>query len=487
MSATPRDFTVTYGGFVIGTGTTRQITGVSKTEIGYERAVLEFDFIIRATTPALFATEIAAVEAAFRTPYQNLTVVVGDTQTAGTWCSFSQGSATGFDIQPELSKSGDPVDTGLSRKYHVRFTIRLPANLLGGTAGRMGRQSSTVNVSYAPNRRRTITISGVYTGVPSGSSVLGRNQYEAQIGAYVNAVLLSIDSAAVFELVGEPITEVDDTVDTSVGRGKVIRFQRVYEEILYKQAGFSVSGLDNPDIVQQRLAITRRYSGQEFHPEVTQLAVCDVSYEAWFDRVSLGGLDNALKYNWDTKIRDFIMAEVKRFMFSPGGGGFAVVEENPQIDYDNFRISATMVVEGQMGGGPYEATLTVTDSIDTGTTLIPVWGGSPYARLSYQGPIKRERTITRTALVGTKDQLTGDPVDLASLPKFAKGQIISAKRSSSPVRHGLFDKDNFLLWRTTEEIVIQYFVGANASRTQKAGDSLDNVPGYGTRSNAAPG
>ena len=74
MPAATRDFTITYGSLSVGSGTSRPLHG----KLGMERAgdtfSIDFSFVIRADTPALFVQEVAAVEEAFRTPNQALQV-----------------------------------------------------------------------------------------------------------------------------------------------------------------------------------------------------------------------------------------------------------------------------------------------------------------------------------------------------------------------------------------------------------------------------
>lgn len=471
MPASPRDLSVSYGGFVVGSGTSRPLDGALRAERSDDRFVLEFEFWVLESTPGSLASSCTTAELAFRKPYQDLTVTGGDTQTNAVWYGFSHGAASGFDAQPSIRKVGEQRgDSAYSRRYAVRIEMRLPADQLGSTAGRMGRRDSRVSVSFSPSRKRTITISGTYTAVPS--TPLARDQYEAVIGAYVTAVQTAIDAAAKWELIEEPITEVDDTVDSTAGKGKVLRFVRVYEEIIFTQAG-ATSGVDNPSIVRQFFRATRRISNPGSIPRAGLFTFVDATYDCAVDKT----LSTDLLGLWNNTIKPFMIQRVAALV--PGVA--ALVEDRHSFDFDGNTIQAQLTFQGTTGvRDTIEGEIVVEDALETGSVVVPVFDRNQHAAVKYQGPARRTRTITKSFLsLALPPEQGVRPEDIVAP---SKGTVTSFHRSAQPIEKGTSPGQSFTLFHITERTVIEFFDAVDGTTVPPAGEipsaSIFQIPDF---------
>ena len=78
-----------------------------------------------------------------------------------------------------------------------------------------------------------------------------------------------------------------------------------------------------------------------------------------------------------------------------GGGTIVVMSEDPRYDYDNNRITATMLV-ATAPGEVISYTFTISDDVQMGEVLVPVWNGKQLARYRYVGPGRYIRTVSET-------------------------------------------------------------------------------------------
>ena len=441
MAASPRRFKVTYGGLAIGsddesaTRTIHSKDGPIRIETTWESTSFEFSFVTVSATAAAFATEIATLEETLRTPYLRLTVEMG----GSTQYDFDPATSTGFDIMPTITKAGDPTtDSALSRSYRVRFEVGLPADQRTGS-GSMGLRSSTVDVSYTPARRRTITISGEYTGTPTagGGIVDARGQYEDQIDTYANTVLAAIDSSADFELTEEPRTKIEDSTLSDAGLGRVISFTRVFKEVIYSQAD-DADPTDN-NIVDQEFRITRRReapgdSVMDYPP--LRLVMADISYTAWIDKDKT----QDLKGEWADTIRDWVITETKTTLSKYIKGGIAIVAEAVTFEWDENRINATMTAQALAKGAiVIERRYTSDVAVNAGVILVPVWSGDQFAKYKYNGPAAKTITVTDILRV-EGGQMPPANVGFAP-PGFEDAVLISSREAKTPLTMGM-DTEN---------------------------------------------
>lgn len=469
-----RELQVVYNSVTFGGSTDRQIDGWTIVEKDYTTAAFEFSFITTASTAAAFATECAAVEAAFRTPRAALVVTYG----GSTLLSLQQSNNTGFDAAPSIVKQGDVGDTGRSRYYKVRIEFGLPADNVGTSF----RRFSTITVEYSPTRRRTVNIDCTYTANSTDGTTGSFAQYRAQIDAYATTVLTAIDSSATFERVGEPAVERNET-------DKVTNARAVYKEILENQ---SASSLDDSDIIDPVLVITRQKQapGDSQGTSIgvassgTGLTSPGVGGNTVAETPTLGGPGGTgtvqrptvltlnytcglnkerttnLESKWRSTIRTFLIQQAGAY----AGGGVILIEAAPDFGdvYEN-RFSARMVFH------VYPTTIlfqriTVKDATNYGKRLVGVWTGNPYDYYEYQGMAVRMKTITQereeitslsdaNAYVETLVRAAAVAVGLANSDKWV---VLSHTPGAPVLRRGLDGATQVYVAEATIETVMQF-------------------------------
>lgn len=447
MVFAPREFVVDYGGFVVGADSTRQVDieeGPFTVERDFERFTVEFSFIIRQATATLFSAEVAAVEAAFRKPRGNLTITINGV----VQYTFSHLTSTGFDAEPRVVKRGAVADSGTMRTYRVRVRVALPADNLEVTDGSLGLRRSTVNVARDPARVRTITIAGEYTG--STANPTARDQYEAQISAYATAVLNTFPGIF-HELDDEPGAEADDTDHTSsarYGKGKVLRFSRVFREVIYQQG--PGAALDDPQITRQELRIARRREAPGDTPDAVRLVEAFVTWSAWVNADTSAGGTRDLRAKW-TSYRPWIIQQAKDTL-ADFRASVAVVEERPEFDYTANRITATMRLLSTVSGGtPVERRVTTEDFFASGKVLVSAWTGNPLSKYDYDGPATSIRTVTEVVKGVGQEFSTARP----ATPD--KAVFISTREARTPLRLGFREDDGFFVSEVTRTTIFELF------------------------------
>jgi hypothetical protein len=305
----------------------------------------------------------------FRTPRLDLVWLNGSTEIM----AFRHSDATGFDAEPTIEKREDKA-SNRARIYTVSIKFGLPADVVHTS----GRRDSTVNVAYSPSRRRTVTISGVYTAVPP-AALTAREQYEANIAAYCTAVLAALTGT--FELAEEPRTEANDT-------NRTLSFTRVFDEIIFGQGG----GSNDSAIVRQNVRITRTRVAPGDTPVAERLATLVADFTCWIDASVTQDLQG--KYE---AIKDWLVNLATATM---SGGSAALVEESPSFDFDDNRISARLVILVATNS-VIEQRITTEIVQDYGVVLVPVANGDPLGRYDYQGPARHiKRTIIQKRELG---------------------------------------------------------------------------------------
>ena len=390
-----RELSIRYGSAQIGGNSTfYKLDDVHRIEVGFARSVVEFTFVVVADFQPDFAAACRAAENTFRKPDQACVVALN----AANLLDFSHAKSTGFNAMPTIIKAGGPKDTGRSRSYRVRIEFGMPADT--GAEGAEGLREATIDCSYTPARRKTVTIAGTWTAI---DTTTGRSQYEDEIENYATTVLGLFTGT--FELVEEPQTEGDDT-------NKLLRFRRVYQEIIFGQ-GSGATG--DADIVRQSLRIERQREapgdtretfggnvagappaqgvGTSVNPGAVRLVRVAASYDCWINAENTTDLES----KYDNTIKAFIVAEAKKVQ----DGTYALVEERVEYDRDENRISAVLtalvlaVGENQL----IEREVSAEDSHPTGRVLVPVWSGNPLEKYLYQGPAEVRRTVSIRSLV----------------------------------------------------------------------------------------
>ena len=408
MAVSASELSITYAGVTIGGSSSRQITEWTRTEDDFVNGAFEFEFVTTAASDAAFASELSTIRTAFRTPRSNLVV----TQNASTLLSISHSANTGLDTSPRILKDGDPADTGRSRHFRVRIEYELPADVTSTSF----RRGTTLRVEYSESRRRTVTLIGIYTANSTDGTTTSDAQYLARVTAGdLETLLDQISSTATWELVTEPQFEWFETRKTT-------QFTRIYRELIQNQ---SSAGLDDTDIVDPELTITRERmapgdsmeAGASFgaggggtdpfaggpgtgvgstavvpaqtpipsSAEVVQRPILvTITY-----KTSIDFSNTNLQAKWLNVIRPWLII---RAQSDQGNGGVVLIDEKPDFDYYENRISAVMQFVA------YTSTIikqkiTHRDITSDGTILLPVTTGNRFEYYEYPGPAVRQRII----------------------------------------------------------------------------------------------
>lgn len=386
-----RQLSVSYGATTVGGANEANLhlDGPHRVTRSWNHASVEFECVVTGTSEPDFAAKCVALESAFSDPDHALIVA------QGAQVLLAYAAAPKDWCRPTIVKRGDPADSGRSRRYTLRVDVD-PAATQFPTPG---LREVTVDVAYSPARRRTVTISGVWTAIDGTGS---RAAYEAGVEAFATAALGDIGGT--YELADEPTTAQDRP-------DHLLAFRRVYLERLWSEGG---AALDDPDIVRQSAVFRRRRTapgdslsgtdtgqgqplddagGTSTPPataSVKRPTTVDVTYSVWIDT---GVTDLVAK--WDA-IRDWLMGVVASDF---GLGAHALTEESPSLDYDENRISASLVVVGMEGGDTLEQAITVQTSAQEDQVVVPAWTGDPYSAYAYDGPRVLTRTVSMRAIV----------------------------------------------------------------------------------------
>jgi hypothetical protein len=390
-----RTLAFTYGSLTIGNGqadSSYNLTGRYRFTQDYERAALQFEVVVSNATHATFLAAEAALLAAYRLPDQTLTVAL----SASNRHVFNPTANSGFNIRANARKIGGEEDTAHSAKYECSVTVELPANL----TGRAGRRSSSVNVSTSPAGRRSLVVSGVYTALANNAA---RAQFAAQVDAYCSTVLTGLGGT--WEMVGTPTAESDD-------QDKTIRFTRHYSEIIFGQA---IGTTDHAALVDPKLVLRRtRTSADSSQSLGSAQALVEISAD-YSVSVKIDQTTD-LDALWSETIRPYVLQEAERY----AGGTVVVTRETPGFNPSENTFSVAMTIMADAGSKFFQARTEVSDSIDYGIILKPVWDGNPFSRDRYDGPGSWVRTLSRTTLTRGVDTISGNEVvsDHGEPPQF---------------------------------------------------------------------
>lgn len=368
-----RELSITYGALVVGGAADVHLVGRYTQTRGYAETVVGAEAVVVGATEAAFAAGCTALEAAMRTPRQRLTVRLG----LATLADWDPAANSGFDAEPSAEKVGGDDDTGRSRRYRLRWTVREPADL----AGQAGRQEETVAIDYSQARRRRLTLSGVYTALGNASASA---QYTATINAHATAV-----RDALLPAIFEPIEETTTRNDTD----KRLEYRRVYEELLLRQ---SVAAVDEPAIVGQTLtvSISESASGDAALPGLSptrRLQQARVAYAAAVDATvttDLAGL-------WRTTIRPWVLQHAATLTRTSAP---AILGEEVTFDAVANTVQALLTL-GVRTSSVLSAAVSVSRRLDPGVRMVPVWSSDPHARHVFLGPRTLEVSISARAQV----------------------------------------------------------------------------------------
>lgn len=377
-----RELAITYNSYSVGGSTGRHVHGFTRSSRGKDRASIDFDVVIVATSEAAFVSACQALESAYATPYADLTVTLGSTNLI----AVTQSGNTGLDAIASVEKPGGPPDSGRSRRYRVRIEYGLPATW----AATSGLRDSRVILGKTPSGRAIVTLKGTFTAVSSNDA---KAVHDAAIDTWAAAqkTWLGISSWQLVEA---------SALDVSVNR-KTCEFSRLYMELVATQGAASV--------VRQSLTVTRIRKGSEYSPqasaaasggqtsdapggtgaEVIPLTEISATYEAWIDK----SVTTDLKATWAT-LESFVIAQIAVEL---GTSSFGMISAAPSYHIDDNRITAVVTGVAQDVDASSVVQNVFEQSIrkQPGWDFLPVWDGNPTSAIVCPGQEMLVRTTTR--------------------------------------------------------------------------------------------
>lgn len=424
---------ITYGSLVLGkdqTDTSYVLTDVYTVSSGYTEFSFVAEVVVRNATRATFLASEAALIAAFKLPDQKLEVFLGST----TRHTFDPAVNTGFNARATATRIGDQLNNANMAHYRISVVVQLPADL----SGRDGRQTSTVTVESTAAGKRTVVIEGTYTALSSNSALA---QYTASGATYCDGVITALTGT--FNLISQ---------GGSLGGGfsyddqnKVLRFRRVYEEVLYRE---SLAGGDHASIKGAQINIDRTTPENRGAPgfSVRPLERLRASYSATIDRsvTDIAGL-------YQSTVRPLLLAELQNV----SGGTVVVVGETPSYVPTENLLRVVLDVAADLGGSFYSASLRTQDYLRHGKILVPVWSDDPYARDLYKGPATHVKTITRFTVAKVGGGAGGSGVEERfQIPVLAGFEEVEQLRDESREHVGVTN-DGFEVAQVTHVFVFE--------------------------------
>mgnify|MGYP001569516723 FL=1 len=270
MPAVTRELSVAYAGVTVGGASDYLLHDRYTQNDQYDRTTLTFKTVVSGATAAAFAAACVAVEVAFRTPRQAVTILLG----GSTMKSLDPDANTGYNTVSSIRKVGADFDSGRAREYEISLEFERPADL----AGQNGRRESTLTVTTEPGARRAVVVAGKYTALGGNSA---RTQYAAVVDAWIDTILPG--GAAIWRIIDKS-AETDDT-------DKNLTFRHSFEE--YLNAGRRTSTMIIRTEPGPRKSITLTGTYQAQHDLSNSLAQYNAGIAAFVasSQASAGGGD----------------------------------------------------------------------------------------------------------------------------------------------------------------------------------------------------
>ncbi len=362
MGISTREMVITYGSYSCGGSSASRIDGYTAVLQGTVQTGVRFDILLTADTVAAMAAACIAIEAAFRTPYKNLTVVIA----GETFLTLSHTSGTGFNANPSIEKSGQVGDSALSRVYSVRIDFGMPADTYDSSY----RRESQVRIVWSPDRRMHVSVDGTYT---VNGSTSARAQYLAAIGAYASSILTALGGT--FDLLEEHV-ENDD-------QNKVATFHRLYDEQFSGRNEATIAVFYSPDR-RKHVTISGKFT------KVSTGSGARAAYEAAIAGfastvlAAIGGTYDLQAENADANDADTVLTFSRTYDELVGGRK----EASYSIAYDGARIR-TVTFQGT-----YSTVSTGASARSTALSDAPTWAATILSALSVTASDKVSETVT---------------------------------------------------------------------------------------------
>jgi len=409
-----RRLTIVYGGIEMGGGSTSYLLDGKYTTFDEStRRTVTWRVVAVGSDEADFLSNCEALEQAFRTRNQGLTI------TFGPYTHANSGSE-GFLEEPKAAKLTEIATTGRSRVYECSVSFRLPAS------DQSDRVWARVEVSEDESKIRTFIVTGQWTASSSGGSA--RSNAESKVPTYAT----DMRPSGTWD---EGLLSV--TVDSE---DKLAEARYEQREIVHNQ---SEAGLNHAAILRPVVRIERMQPSPGDAPGfgARRRAIITASYSCGVSKAETTDLHGL----YVETIRPFLVSEVRR-VFQPIGEP-ALVSEAPGLLHSHNRIDSRLVFEAEIeAAGVYRYQVRQQYRTMTGKILVPQYDGdeAAWTKHVYQGPKRALRVTTATA-EGQRDDLTA----LAAVAIL--GQVTDRARSDTDPIEGPDADENWILLDYSED------------------------------------
>lgn len=391
-----RALRITYGSLVASStlsGAKLTLVELHRFRMGFQDFSVSFSALLTTTDhdPANWAAAVAAVEAAYATPYQRVLVEKIDPASvaaAATLLDLKHSDASGLEIEAEVSKDGsEEHDSAWSRLYTVTISGQLPAP--------SGVRSESYDLARDASCRRTLTVRGTYTAT---DGVSASTQAATKIATKAAALLLVLS--------GSGYADNWKLEETSLGpvstNDLVAEIEHVWRERIFPD---SASVVNDPRMKDVELVVTRSREATTGDREERGLATMTASYSAAVCHTATTDLRSLYE-----ELRPWIVANMR---LAAPGSFFALIRDEPSFDHTANRISATLVALTSTGGNLLEVRRVERLSIQHGWIVADVWDEAanpddeqPTPAYAWPGPklVMFTQELTRV-LIGTTPSL----------------------------------------------------------------------------------
>lgn len=382
---------ITYNGFTVGGSSDRRIDGAIRHTRTDDEISISADVLVAATTANELAAAGRELEEAWRAPRGDLRIRFGTT----TVFDGTQAEGTCLDARANAERSGDPVHAGLnSRRYTVSVTAGLPADYLG----LQGRRSSTVEIEYSASRRKTLTVSAVYTATENDP--LASENAASRFAGYANLVADAIGGE--WELVSEDSRreETDKTITVTRRLIALLWTDKPHAAVREQDFQFTLHdewpalGRGQASAGGQSVVVG---SGNLTAADMFRQRRLEVQYSASVDSTvvtTIADLEEVLETT-----RLWVSSQVPGIGVIKDAASKTLMQETANANRHSWRIELTQsweIIDNDNTWRRY--TQRVKMQSQSGLTLVPAWGGSPYHRFGYQGPATMKAIITEEGI-----------------------------------------------------------------------------------------
>lgn len=290
-----RTYSLTYAGLTIGGASdTYLLDSAIETVKDYRTLVVSCTVLVRADTEVLLEIARDALEAAFRKPYRDLTVVRGTNTT-----TYSQSDNSGFNQSAEASRDPQEGESDRLCYYQVAVKVELPAD----NAGDNGLSELNSRITTDVNGRYLLEFDGEYTAIGGNSA---QEQYLQEIGALTTTLQDEAEAGLTWDV---QMASYERDFEN-----KRVQFAHNYIESTdrEKQDGTDDSEIRNSDTT---ISVGLLAKNLQPFPSQRQPQMLVIEYSCQFVRTSnIEDTESALRTKWKTVILPNLQDRVENYL-----------------------------------------------------------------------------------------------------------------------------------------------------------------------------